>query len=113
MFFRRNEITLNRVHDRVRVREGRDVLELVVDGDPMRIVAGLNHAQKLLQKIDEDTTEDDKRIAASYFAEVIFGEKQAKQLMEFYRDDALCVINVCGSYFQNRLSKLITKAQKK
>ncbi|MBO6092522.1 MAG: hypothetical protein J6P40_02690 [Oscillospiraceae bacterium] len=106
------KITLHRVHDVVRIHEGTDSLRLVVDGDPMRMVAGLNKAQKMLSMISEDTTEEEKRTAAEYFAEVIFGKEQAQQLMEFYRDDSLCVINVCGTYFRDRLGKLITKAQK-
>ena len=58
-FFRRNEITLNRVHDTVRVREGKEVLTLHVDGDAMRMVAGLNAAQKRLQELQETTGDFD------------------------------------------------------
>ena len=39
-------ITLNRVHDTVLINEGADKLKLDVDGDPMRMVAGLSQAQK-------------------------------------------------------------------
>jgi hypothetical protein len=46
-------------------------------------------------------------------AAVIFGEEQAKQLMEFYHDDPPGVIHVCLLYFQQRLSKRIIKASKK
>lgn len=106
-------LSLNRVHDTVRIREGNDFLRLVVDGDPMRMVAGLNQAQKMLVLINSETSEEEKRTTAEYFATVIFGKEQAAQLMTFYRDDALCVVNVCGQYFRDRLSKLITKAQKK
>ena len=107
------KITLHRVHDTVRIREGEETLRLVVDGDPMRMVAGLNHAQKMLMMIGEDTTEEEKQNTALYFAGVIFGDKQAQQLLDFYRGDGLCVVNICGSYFRDRLNKLLTKAQKK
>lgn len=106
-------LSLNRVHDTVRIREGRESLRLVVDGDPMRMVAGLNQAQKMLVLINDETADEDKRKTAEYFATVIFGKEQAAQLLTFYRDDALCVVNVCGTYFRDRLNKLITKAQKR
>jgi hypothetical protein len=113
LFRKGYEVTLNRVHDIVRIREGGDSLRLIVDGDPMRMVAGLNEAQKILKAIDTETTDEEKLKAAEYFAEVIFGKEQAKQILDFYRNDSLCVINLCGTYFRDRLGKLIEKAQKK
>ena len=113
LFRRGYDLSLNRVHDIIRIREGGDSLRLIVDGDPMRMVAGLNEAQKILKTINSDTKEEDKLKAAEYFAEVIFGKDQAGKLVEFYRNDAVCVINVCGTYFRDRLGNLITKAQKK
>ena len=44
------KITLNRIHDKVRITEGDEHLELRVDGDPMRMVAGLNEAQRRLPR---------------------------------------------------------------
>ena len=35
------KISLNRIHDRVRITEGDEHLDLRVDADPMRMVAGL------------------------------------------------------------------------
>lgn len=107
------EITLNRVHDTVRVREGQERLTLRVDGDAMRMVAGLNAAQKRLQAITESTPEEEINSAALYFAGVMFGEAQAQALLEFYRGDAGCVVNVCGRYFSGRLARLIERAQKR
>lgn len=107
------EISLNHVHDTIRIREGVETITLKVDADAMRMVAGLNKAREILQGINEETTEEQQRNAALYFAEVIFGKEQAEQLMKFYRDDAGCVINVCGKYFAERLSGLIAKVQKK
>ena len=106
-------ISLNRVHDRVRISEGSDTLDLAVDSDPMRLVAGLSQAQKQLQSLTAESTEEEQDNAALYFAEVIFGKKQAEKLAAFYHNDAGCVINVCGKYFEGRLAKLITAAQKK
>ena len=106
-------MSLNRVHDRVRIVEGDERLELRVDADAMRMVAGLNEAQRRLKTITDESTEDERNSIAQYFAGVIFGAEQAPQLMEFYRNDAACVINVCGRYFSERLAKLIEKAQRR
>lgn len=106
-------ITLNRIHDKIRITEGDEALTLAVEGDAMRMVAGLSQAQKQLQSLNNNSTEDEANGAALYFAAVIFGKEQAEKLLEFYRGDAGCVINVCGKYFEQRLGKLITKAQKK
>ena len=110
--FDRHEISLNRVHDTVRVREGQERLTLRVDGDAMRMVAGLNAAQKRLQALSEGASEDEINGAALFFAGVMFGEKQARALLDFYRGDAACVVNVCGRYFSVRLARLIERAQK-
>lgn len=109
------EITLNRVHDTVTVNENGEKLQLVVNADPMRIVAGLNKAQAKLSEVTkkEDPTEDEMKEAAEYFAAVIFGIDQARKLMEFYAEDSACVINVCGQYFRERLGKKIAEMQKK
>ena len=106
-------IRLNRIHDTVRITEGEDKLILKVNGDPNRMVAGLSKAQKMLTAVNDETPEEEIRNGAEYFATVLFGEEQAKKLFEFYRDDAGCVINVCGQYFANRLKTLIIKAQKR
>ena len=107
------KISLNRIHDRVRITEGDERLDLRVDADPMRVVAGLNEAQRRLKTITDESSEESRNEISLYFASVIFGAEQASQLMEFYHDDAACVINVCGRYFSDRLSKLIERAQKK
>ena len=106
-------ISLNRIHDTVRIKEGSDSLTLKVNADPGRMVAGLSEAQKRLTAVNDETNPDEITKTAEYFAGVIFGTEQAKQLMEFYRNDAGCVINVCGQYFSERLKTLIIKAQKK
>lgn len=106
-------LTLNRVHDTVRVREGGEALTLRVDGDAMRMVAGLNEAQKRLRAINGETDDAETRAAALYFAGVMFGAEQAERLLMFYRNDAGCVINICGRYFSERLARLLERAQKK
>ena len=107
------KLSLNRVHDRVRITEGAESLDLRVDADPMRMVAGLNEAQRQLRALGESSTPEALRDAARYFAGVIFGPEQAERLLMFYRNDAACVLNVCGRYFSERLSKLIDKAQRR
>lgn len=105
-------VSMGRVHDRIRVREGKDSIILTVDSDPMKLTAGLLQAQDMLKEIDGQDKEKEKA-AALYFAGVIFKEEQAHRLMDFYLGDAACVINVCGQYFAERLSKKISAAQKK
>lgn len=107
------EMTLNRVHDNVTIREGDETLKLSVNGDSMRMIAGMNKANQKLQELTDDTPEDEVKEAAEYFAAVIFGREQAAQLMAFYADDPGCVISVCGQYFRDRLANKITKVQKK
>ena len=113
MFGKKFTLSMNRVHDSIRIREGSDTLDLSVDADPMRLVAGLNKAQKVLKSVDDNSSEDDIKAAAKLFASSIFGEEQALALLDFYHEDAGCVIAVCGRYFADRLSKIITKAQKR
>ena len=66
-----------------------------------------------MKEITDDSTEEQVRDCAEYFAAVIFGIEQAKKLIEFYADDPGCVITVCGQYFKERLAKKITEIQKK
>ena len=105
--FDRREISLNRVHDTVRVREGQERLTLRVDGDAMRMVAGLNAAQKRLQALSEGASEEEINGAALFFAGVMFGEQQARALLDFYRGDAACVVNVCGRYSPHQVTKVL------
>ena len=114
-FKRGYKITLNKVHDTVNIVENGEKLTLVVSADPIRMVAGLNKAQKKLQDLlqNENPEQADMKEAADLFASVIFGPEQAQKIMEFYGEDAASVINVCGNYFKQRLGDKISKAQKK
>ena len=110
------DITLNRVHDTIRIRENGEILPLTVSADPMRIVSGITKAQKKLTAVvnaENEPTEEELKEAAEYFATVIFGREQAQKLMAFYNNDAACVINVCGTYFRERLGNKIAQMQKK
>ena len=111
--FGRYEITLNRVHDSITIKEGTERLALTVNGDALRMVAGLNKAQQKMLALNEDSSDEQVKETAELFAAVIFGDEQAKKLMDFYADDPVCVINVCGNYFRERLAQKIAKVQKK
>ena len=111
--FRPFKITMNRVHDTVWIVEGYENLTLKVDEDPMRMTAGITESVRLMKTLDEKSTEEDSRNVALFFARVVFGKEQAEKLLEFYHNDAACVLSVCGQYTEKRLSKLIVKAQKK
>lgn len=116
LFRKGYDITLNRVHDTLRINENGETLPLTVSADPLRIVAGLNKAQEKLNNLvhgEKEPTEAEMHEAAEYFATVIFGKEQAGMLMAFYNDDAACVINVCGTYFKERLGNKISRMQKK
>lgn len=106
-------MSLNRVHDTVRVSEGTESLLLHVDADAGRMVAGIAEAAKALKNITDESTDTEKRNVAQYFATEIFGEDGAASLIRFYHNDPVCVINLCGQYLDRRLKKLIAKAQKK
>lgn len=107
------KITLNRVRDHIIVREGNDELPLTVDTDARSIITRLQKAQKALSEVNNDISTDSQYEAAYGLAEAIFGKDQANKLMAFYHDDPGCVVTVCGMYFEKRLAKKITAAQKR
>ena len=111
--FGNNSLTLGRVYDTVKIKEGGETLILHVNSAPERIVVGLSQAQKRLVTITKETTDQEREDIARFFAGVIFGAEQTQKLFDFYYGDSSCVVAVCGKYFAERLSKLVTKAQKK
>ena len=113
LFRREYEVTLNRVHDTITVKEGSERLTLTVNGEAMRMVAGLNKAQARMRAITEETPDEEIKDVAEYFASVLFGTEQAAQLMAFYANDPGCVISVCGQVFKERIAEKITAVQKK
>jgi hypothetical protein len=113
LFRRGFEMTLNRVHDTITIKEGGEALKLTVNGDAMRMVAGLNKAQQKMLDLPDNADDATVKECAEYFAAVIFGQEQAAKLMAFYADDPGCVITVCGQYFKVRLANKIAQVQKK
>jgi hypothetical protein len=111
--FRKHTLSLNRVYDTVTIREGGKTLTLHVNADANRLVVGLAQAQKRLMTIDENTPDDEREEISRFFSDTIFGAEQTQELFDYYYGDASCVIAICGTYFSERLSKLISKAQRK
>lgn len=111
--FRKNEISLNRVRDHIVINENGEKLNLYVDSDPMKMVIGLDQAQNALKALSDESSEEEVKSAALFFARVLFGEEQAKELFEFYHGDPSCVINISAKCFSQRIRKKIEKAQKK
>ena len=113
MLFRKNEINPFSVRDRVRFRNIDKTIDLEVRSEASILVTNLMRANKRIGGLSEASPEDEQRESALYFAEAVFGRKQAEKLMSFYDNEPLAVINACGIYFRERLAKKITKAQKK
>jgi hypothetical protein len=111
MFFRK-EISPYSVEDKVTFRNVDKVLNLYVRGSSASFVLGLKKAQEKLKELDDDSDECERVNVARFFARTLFGEEQGDKLVDFY-NEPMAVIAVCGMYFQNRLAKKITKAQKK
>ena len=107
------KLSLNRVRDRLKVIEGDEELLLTVNADAARMVTALTNAQKELKGLTNDSTDEERTAVAKNFAAAIFGGEQADKLLDFYHGDALCVVDVCGRYFAQRLSKLISNVQKR
>ena len=107
-------LTLNRVRDRITIREGSETLPLTVDCDARMIVTRIRQAQMQINEANKsESTDEDRMKAARAFAVAIFGEKQTDQLAEFYSGDYSCVMTISGLYFEKRLCKKIIAAQKK
>lgn len=111
MFFRK-EINPYPVSDKVTFRNVDKTLTLYVRADAASIVVGLKNAQERLRGLTDETPADERTAATLAFAGAIFGEDQARQLLDFY-GEPLTVLTVCGQYFKERLGKKITKAQKR
>ena len=106
------EISPYSVEDKVTFRNVDKTLTLYVRGDAASFVVGLKAAQDKLKEITDESDECERVNCARFFARTMFGEEQGDRLVDFY-GEPLAVITVCGMYFQNRLAKKITKAQKK
>lgn len=106
------EISPYSVEDKVTFRNVDKTLTLYVRGDAASFVVGLKKAQDRLKEITDESDDCERVNVARFFAQTLFGEEQGDRLVDFY-NEPLAVITVCGMYFQNRLAKKITKAQKK
>ena len=106
------EINPFQVADKITFRNVDKTLTLYVRSSASALVSGLQNVQTLLKSIDENSTEFDRINAARLFARCVFGEEQGDALVDFY-NEPLAIITVLGQYFEKRLAKKITKAQKK
>ena len=109
---RNKEINPYPITDIVTFRNVDESLTLKVRSDAASLVLGIKKVLEKITTLSDDSTAKDKKDAAMLYAKTLFGDEQAKQLWDFY-GDALPVISACGLYFNSRLSKKITKAQKK
>jgi hypothetical protein len=108
----RKEINPFSVSDKVTFRNIDKTLTLAVRSDAGMLVLGLKRVNDKLSGITDDSPEDERLEAARFFAETLFGKEQGGKLLDFY-GDPIAVISACGMYFRERLSKKITKAQRK
>ena len=106
-------VSLGLVRDRVAAAEGADRLYLIVSERANTIMHNLAFAQKGLEALGNSPKDQDRERVALQFASALLGEKQARELLSFYQNDPNCVIDWCGKYFSARLSRKITKVQKK
>lgn len=113
MFGKVTEINPYPVSDRIRFRNVDRTITLTVRGAASPMIIQLKAAQEQLSRLTAESTDEERIRAARSFANAIFGAEQTEKLMEFYENDPLAVITVCGEYFSGRLGRLITKAQKK
>ena len=100
------------VSDKAVFRNVDKTLTLYVRNDAASLITGLKKAQEKLTEMNDESDECERINCARFFARTLFGEEQGDKLIDFY-NEPLAVIMVCGMYFQKRLAKKITKAQKK
>ena len=112
MFFKK-EINPFPISDNITFRNVDKTINLSVRADAPSLVLGLKRVQERLTGLTDETEESERVDAARFFAITIFGTEQGEQLVQFYNSDPLAIISACGLYFQSRLAKKITKAQKK
>lgn len=114
--FQRKPLSLNRVRDKVTIKEGEETITLFVDCDVTGIVNKLRNAKDMIDSLKENTGEDQKKAASMSFAVAIFGEAQAEKLLTFYHGNYGCVVEICGIYFEDKkhgLARKIADVQKR
>lgn len=107
----RKEINPYTVTGKAVFRNMDKTLTLVVKSDAPTLMVNLRKAEEIMEKVNRNSSEEEKREAARFFAWAVFGE-ESDRLMDFYNDPA-AVISAVGMYFRNQLRHKITKAQKK
>ena len=100
------------ISDKVTFRNVDKTLTLYVRSNATAMVVNLKQSQDKLKELNDDADECERMNAARFFARSVFGEEQGDKLVDFY-NEPLTIISVVGIYFDKRLKKLITKAQKK
>lgn len=108
----KKEINPFSVSDKVTFRNVDKTITLCVRTGVSPLVIGLKQSKEKLKELNDDSDECQKVNAARFFAKTIFGEEQADKLLDFY-GEPLAVVAAVGMYFDQRLKKIITKAQKK
>lgn len=108
----KKEINPYSVADKVTFRNVDKTIELCVRADAGTLIMGLKEAQEKLKGLTDQSEECERVNAARFFAKSVFGEEQADKLVDFY-NDPLAIITAVGMYFDQRLKKLIARAQKK
>ena len=108
----KREINPYTVSDKVTFRNVDKTLTLYVRSNATTMVVNLKQAQDKLKELNDDADECERMNAARFFARSVFGEEQGDKLVDFY-NEPLAIISVLGMYFDKRLKKKITKAQKK
>lgn len=108
----RKEINPFQVSDKAVFRNVDKTLVLYVRSDAAPLMVGLKKAQEKLSNVTAGSTAEEQAEAARYFAQAIFGEEQAGQLADFYKDP-ITLISACGMYFDRQLKYKIVAAQKK
>ena len=111
MFFKK-EINPYSVSDKVTFRNVDKSLTLFVRDNATNLIVNLKKANDKLSELTDDSDECQRVNASRMFAKAVFGEEQANELVDFY-NDPLAVVSAVGQYFDMRLKKLITKAQKR
>lgn len=110
--FNKKEINPYSVSDKVVFRNVDKTLTLYVRDNATNLVVNLKKAQEKLSEMTDNSDECERVNACRFFAKAVFGEEQANKLVDFY-NEPLAVISAVGQYFDARLKKLITKAQKR
>lgn len=110
--FGKKEINPYSISDKVVFRNVDKTLTLYVRENATNLIVNLKRANDKLSELTDNSDEVQRRNASLDFAKAVFGEEQANNLVAFY-NDPLAVVSAVGQYFDARLKKMITKAQKR